>query len=84
MSNDTIFTQAMLDALEEAIALGATSVQYGDKKIEYRSIREMLSARDLIRRKLKPIDPCASRIYPRLSKGLKPTGWTGGGGPCDE
>lgn len=76
----TVYTQAMLDALDEAIATGATSIQYADKKIEYRSMTEMLRARDFISRKVNPPIEGANRIYPTLSKGLTP----GRGGSCNE
>jgi hypothetical protein len=64
------FTQAQLDALEEAIASGSLSVQYGDKKITYQSQAEMLKARDLIRRSLGLTQASSSRVYPTVSKGL--------------
>ena len=35
------FTQAQIDALSEAIAQGAKKVKYGDKEVEYRSLKEM-------------------------------------------
>jgi hypothetical protein len=35
------YTQSQLDKLTDAIALGATTVKYGDKEIVYRSIKEM-------------------------------------------
>jgi len=35
------YTQSQLDKITEAIALGATTVEYGDKKITYRSLTEM-------------------------------------------
>jgi DNA-directed RNA polymerase subunit H (RpoH/RPB5) len=34
-------TNAQITALEEAIASGTTSVEYGDKKVVYRSLAEM-------------------------------------------
>jgi hypothetical protein len=36
-----IFTQTQYEALIAAIALGAMKVEYGDKTVEYRSLREM-------------------------------------------
>jgi len=65
------FTQAQLDALEEAIGQGATRVKYADKEVEYRSLSEMLRLRDVLRRALGLIDGTASRLYPETSKGLK-------------
>ena len=70
------FTQEQLDALEEAIASSTLEVQYKDKKVTYRSMAEMLRARDLILRKLGKSKASAARVYPTLSKGLN-------GGSCD-
>jgi hypothetical protein len=64
------FSQAQLDALEEAIASGSLSVQYGDKKITYQSTADMLKARELIRRKLGLSKAGSTRVYPTTSKGL--------------
>lgn len=38
-------TQADLQALDEAIATGATKVRYGDKEVTYRSLAEMRAIR---------------------------------------
>jgi len=46
------FTQDDLTAIEEAIASGALEVEYNDRKVKYRSINELLKARDLIQKKL--------------------------------
>jgi len=46
------FTQAQLDAIEEGIAAGVTSVSYEGKSASYRSIDEMLRIRAIIRRAL--------------------------------
>lgn len=34
-------TAAQIDALQKAIATGATTVAYGDKRVEYRSLSDM-------------------------------------------
>ncbi len=39
------FTQSDLDAIEAAIASGATSVQFSDRLVVYRSISDLLKAR---------------------------------------
>jgi len=39
------FTQTQLDALDEAIASGTLEVWYDHKKVEYRSLDEMLQIR---------------------------------------
>ncbi|MGY3278137.1 phage head-tail joining protein [Bradyrhizobium sp. S3.7.6] len=43
------FSQAQLDAIEEAIAAGSTSVSYEGKSVTYRSLDEMLRIRSIIR-----------------------------------
>ena len=48
----TGFTQEKLDALECAIAEGALRVKYSDKEIEYRSLKEMMAIRDVIKKEL--------------------------------
>ena len=50
------FTQAQLDAIEDGIAAGVTSVSYEGKSASYRSIDEMLRIRAIIRRALG-LDP---------------------------
>ena len=49
MSN---WTPAHLKKLEEAIAKGVMSVQYEDRRIQYRSLAEMMQTRDLIKAEL--------------------------------
>lgn len=43
------FSQAQLDAIEEGIAAGTTSVSYEGKSVSYRSLDEMLRIRGIIR-----------------------------------
>lgn len=52
MSGTGVFTQAQLTALTNAIAQGATRVEYDGKVINYASINEMLALRDRIVREL--------------------------------
>lgn len=42
------YTQADLDAIESAIKSGTLKVEYQDKKVEYRSLREMQQIRNTI------------------------------------
>lgn len=73
---ETGFTFERLQLLEEAIADGARIVKYTDKEVEYRSLDEMLKARDLMRRKLGLKSKCGNgmfggrRITGKHSKGL--------------
>ena len=46
------FTQADLDALNDAIASGARRVSYNGQTVEYRDMSEMLRARQMIRNAL--------------------------------
>lgn len=39
------FTQAQLDALDEAIGTGELEVEYDGRRIKYRSISELMQAR---------------------------------------
>jgi hypothetical protein len=67
------WTLENLTALETSIAEGALKVEYGDKKVEYRSLNEMIKIRDLMRQSLGLLPP--RRSYAEFSKGLN---------PCDE
>lgn len=65
------FTQTQLDALETAIAEGTLKVEYGDKKVEYRSLNEMIRIRDIMRSQLGQIaNP--RRTLGFYSKGIYP------------
>jgi hypothetical protein len=46
------FTQAHLDALTEAYALGVTKIQIGDKVMEYRSLNDLWRAIQTIKESL--------------------------------
>ena len=64
------WTQTQLDALEEAIAQGSLSVQYGDKRVQYRSLDEMLRLRDLMRKELGKITAGSTTVLSKFGKGL--------------
>jgi len=63
------FTQAQLDALEDAIAQGVLEVSYSDKTVKYRSLDEMLRVRDLMRNALGITTSTSKRIYHSTCKG---------------
>lgn len=63
------FTLAQLEALESALAQGAKSVQYGDKKVEYATIAEMKALRAQMRRELGLITG-SQASFPTFSKGF--------------
>ena len=65
-----MFTQSQLDALEASIAQGALTVEYNGKKVTYRSQKEMLELREVIRRELKQIEETGTRLHFEHSKGL--------------
>lgn len=63
------YTLEQLTALETAIAEGALKIEYGDKKVEYRSLNEMIKIRDIIRKDLGTLKT-PRRTYAEFSKGL--------------
>lgn len=64
--------QSLLDALEKSIFEGVLRVEYGDKKVEYRSLNEMIRTRDLLKGELGLLTR-PRRTYASFSKGLDPT-----------
>jgi hypothetical protein len=65
------YTTDNLAAIEKAIAEGTLEVSYGDKRVKYRSLSEMLQIRDLIRNEL---GLTASRVrkFAQFNSGLYP------------
>ena len=64
------FTKKHLDAVEAAIARGEKTVRYADRTVEYRSVDELLQARDQIRTSLTNAAGARSRVI-RLHHGGK-------------
>lgn len=64
------FTLKHLEAIERAIARGEKTVRYSDRTVEYRSIDELLKARDEIRTSLSQAGGPRSRVV-RLTHGGK-------------
>jgi hypothetical protein len=61
------FTQAHLDAIDEAIAGGYAEVRYDDKTVRYQSMSDMLKARALIANSLAAAASPVVRIdYPAV------------------
>lgn len=54
------FTQAQLDAIEEGIASGSTSVSYEGKSVTFRDLDSMLRVRAIIMRALGLISTSAT------------------------
>ena len=48
----SMFSEAGLAAIEDAIAGGYLKVRYDDKEVTYRSLNELLKVRDMIRSRL--------------------------------
>lgn len=68
----TTYTQEQLDALNAAIASGALVVEYGDKRVEYRSLNDMIRTRNLMLQDLTPpANRKSGRKYASFTKGLK-------------
>lgn len=65
------WTQSDLEAIEKAIATGARECWYGDKRVAYRSLDEMIRTRDMIRESLNLKDENTTRVFTRFDKGFK-------------
>lgn len=64
------WTTEQLEAIEEAIASGATRVKYIDREVQYQSLADLLALRDRMRLALGLADAKLSRRYGAYSKGL--------------
>lgn len=56
------YTSTQLEDLEAAMAQGVLMVQYGDKTITYRSLKEMQILRDVMRRELGIATPSQRKV----------------------
>lgn len=66
----TKYTLAQYTALNEAIAMGAKKVKYGDKEVEYTSLSDMLSLQAKMEACLFPgTNTTNARTYASFSKG---------------
>jgi hypothetical protein len=65
------FTQEQIDILKQAIAEGALIVQYGDKRVEYRSLKEMKEILNMMQAEVNASSNIQkpTRIYTYGSKG---------------
>ncbi len=64
------FTAKHLDAIERAIARGEKTVRYSDRTVEYRTVDELLKAREEIQTSLAQARGPRPRAF-RLSHGGK-------------
>lgn len=51
------YTAADLTTIERAIASGSRRVRFADQEVEYRSLDELMKARDEIKAALSPVQP---------------------------
>ncbi len=68
-----VYTMDQYISLSSALAEGATSVQYGDKRIDYRSVDEMLRILAIMKRQLFPCSDNNNGVrFVSFSKGTTP------------
>ncbi len=65
------FTQTDYDALEQAIKSGVRSVQYNDRRVDYRDFEEMIALREMMARELGLKTGGIKKTVGKFSKGLK-------------
>lgn len=64
------FTQADLDNLKAALVSGASEVQIGDRKVKYKSQKEILEAIRIVQQSLEDASPSSVNVIPTgFSKG---------------
>ncbi len=64
------WTNADLAKIETAIATGELSVQFGDRRVQYRSMDELLKARDVIKAAVDSTVAASTRsTYASFTKG---------------
>ena len=64
------YTQTQLDKIEEAISLGTLEVWYGDKRITYRTLDEMIRIANIMKADLGTIKTGNTRLFASFKKGL--------------
>ena len=65
------YTQSQLDKITEAIALGATTVKYGDKEIIYRSLAEMKRIKQDMESELSISSKTINRKFAEYGRGFE-------------
>jgi hypothetical protein len=65
------YTLAQLQVLENAIATGSKEVVYGDKKVTYNSLDDMLRVKRMMEAQLYPGNIPVRRKYADYDKGIK-------------
>lgn len=64
------FTQSQLDKLNAMIASGVLRSEYDGQRIEYRSMAELIRARDTVRGGLGSTETRVTHVNPAFSRGL--------------
>jgi hypothetical protein len=64
----SLFSEAGLTAIEEAIAGGYLEVEYDNKKIRYRTLDQLLQVRNLIRSRLGKVEPGGGRVLMKYQR----------------
>jgi len=65
------YTQEQYQAITEAIATGALTVQYGDKTVTYRSLNDMIRIQTAMKNELYPSQNTNNgRKFASFSKGI--------------
>lgn len=62
------WTSEDLETINDAIASGALEVEYNDRRVKYRSMNELMKARELIRKSLG-LTKKTGTVYATASKG---------------
>lgn len=65
-----MYTIEMYNALCESIAQGVLRVEYADKKVDYRSLDEMLRIKSMMEQHLGLINPVNKRLFAKHDKGV--------------
>lgn len=66
----TNFTHDDLKALDDAIKQGVKTVEYSDRRVEYRTLNEMIRLRNLMKNEVEPENRGPQRVYASHTKGL--------------
>lgn len=66
------YTQAHLDALEAALAKGEKRVTFGDKTVEYRTVDELKTAIDTVKRDIFE-QAVATGLWPGAARQIRVT-----------
>jgi hypothetical protein len=64
------YTQAQLDALEAMSAGGVRESEYDGRRIKYRSMSELIRARDTVRAGLQSASPRITHVNPTFDPGF--------------